>query len=205
VQHAATTLPARRCTGCARQRWSIIGQAVAGVEQLGVPASSVGAAPHMVDVFTSTVWLMKSIWAWVNCCRSTLALPCRPACRSRWTGRRSTSARGSPCRLACRRGQAGQRAPLLGKLLQTAEQSDRDPRRRRGTAHGPRGVRLLGVQNGVVAQLGPRAELRVEQPPAPAFGQRDRGSSDPTGCLPPTAGESTRRAPNQLVYSVVFQ
>lgn len=67
-------------------------------------------------------------------------------------------------------------AAVLGQLGDAREERRvRVDVRVRELARGPARVRLLGVQQGAVAELGPGAELGIQQAPAPRLGLRHAG------------------------------
>ena len=59
-------------------------------------------------------------------------------------------------------------------------------------AHGNGGIGLLGIEQRVVAELGPRSELRVENAPAPRLGARDREKAGLSVVPRSPGGESAR-------------
>ena len=96
-----------------------------------------------------------------------------------------------------RRQRLGQRRALRGEALQGRE--ERRVRLDVGVgelASGAARVRLLGVQDRVVTQLGPRGELRVQHAAAPGRAAR-QGGQPARRVGTSAAGDSARSAPSQ--------
>ena len=169
---------------CARRRWSGANSVrLAAEEQLRVPAAR--ARRRRRPAGTLTVSLMNAICSAVNGVplrAASSAIAFRIAATAgqvrevRWRAAAERRRGGASAAMTCC-ALGGEGRPAREELRVRIDQRVGE------LAADAGGVALLRVEDRVVAQLGPRRELRVQQSAAPGFGRRDR-----------EAGRSDRRA-----------